>query len=242
MSAGGKLRVDGQPGYVLHAYPFRETSLIVEVFSRDYGRVGLVARGARRPRSALRGVLMAFQPLELGWFGQGEVRTLSKAEWVGGQPLLQGEALLLGYYVNELLLRLLPRDDPHPALFEAYAQAIGALAWGEPEQASLRRFEKSLLKELGYGIPLETEIHSGQRLDPDKRYIYLIERGPAEAAGETGDAPVFSGRALLAIAADDYAEPQTRTQARQLMRMLINHYLGGQGLSSRRVFMELQEL
>lgn len=242
MSAADKVRVDGQPGYVLHAYPFRETSLIVEVFSRDYGRVGLVARGARRPRSALRGVLMAFQPLELGWFGQGEVRTLAKGEWVGGQPLLRGGALLLGYYLNELLLKLLPREDPHPALFDAYREAIAALAWGEPGQASLRRFEKSLLKELGYAMPLEAEVNTGQRLDPDKRYIYLIERGPAEAVGAAGDAPVFTGRALRAIAADDYSEAETRQQARQLMRMLINHYLGGQPLSSRRVFMELQEL
>lgn len=104
-------KVDAQPAYVLHSYPFRETSLIVEAFSRDYGRVALLARGARRPRSAIRGLLMAFQPLELGWAGKGEVQTLMKAEWQGGQPLLTGKALFCAYYLNELLMHLLPRED-----------------------------------------------------------------------------------------------------------------------------------
>lgn len=114
-------KVDGQPAFVLHAYPFRETSLIVEVFSRDFGRVALLARGARRPRSALRGLLLGFQPLELGWAGKGEVQTLMKAEWQGGQPLLAGKALFCGYYLNELLLNLLPREDAHERLFSVYA-------------------------------------------------------------------------------------------------------------------------
>lgn len=242
MSGSGKGRVDGQAAYVLHTHPFRETSLIVEAFSRDYGRIALVARGARRPRSAMRGLLMAFQPLELGWFGQGEMRTLAKVEWLGGQPLLQAQALLLGYYMNELLLKLLPREDAHPALFQAYAEAVHALAVGEPGQASLRRFEKTLLKELGYGLTLDREADSGRPVDPQKRYAYVLERGPVLLGGEAGEAESFSGRALLAIAQDDFSETETLAQCKQLMRMLIHHYLGGQRLSSRRVFMELQEL
>ena len=242
MSGAGKGRVDGQTAYVLHTHPFRETSLIVESFSRDYGRIALVARGARRPRSAMRGLLMAFQPLELGWFGQGEMRTLAKVEWIGGQPLLQAQALLLGYYMNELLLKLLPREDAHPALFLAYAEAVHALAFGEPSQALLRRFEKTLLKELGYGLTLDCEAESGRPLDPQKRYAYVLERGPVLLGADAGKAESFSGRTLLAIARDDYSEAETLAQCKQLMRMLIHHYLGGQRLSSRRVFMELQEL
>ena len=237
----GKSRVDGQAAYVLHTYPFRETSLIVKAFSRGHGRLALVARGARRPRSAVRGLLMAFQPLELGWFGQGEMRTLAKVEWIGGQPLLQADALLLGYYMNELLLKLLPREDAHPALFDAYAEAVRALAFGEPSQASLRRFEVMLLKELGYGLTLDREADSGRPLDPAKHYAWVIERGPVEAA-EGGNAPIFLGQALLAMARDDFSATETLAQAKQLMRMLIHHYLGGQPLSSRRVFKELQEL
>jgi DNA repair protein RecO (recombination protein O) len=242
MSSTGKGRVDGQPAYVLHTHPFKETSLIVEAFTRDHGRVALVARGARRPRSAMRGLLMAFQPLEMGWFGQGEMRTLAKVEWLGGQPLLQAQALLLGYYMNELLLKLLPREDAHPALFQAYAEAVHALALGEPSQASLRRFEKTLLKELGYGLTLDREADSGRPVDPRKRYAYVLERGPVLLDAEASEADAFFGRALLSIAQDDYSDAETLAQCKQLMRMLIQHYLGGQRLSSRRVFMELQEL
>ena len=242
MSGTGKGRVDGQVAYVLHTHPFRETSLIVEAFTRDHGRIALVARGARRPRSAMRGLLMAFQPVELGWFGQGEMRTLAKVEWVGGQPLLQAQALLLGYYLKELLLKLLPREDAHPALFQAYAEAVHALAIGEPSQVSLRRFEKTLLKELGYGPTLDREANHGRPVEPQKHYAYVLERGPVLLGAEAGEAESFSGRALLAIAQDDFSEAETLAQCKQLMRMLIHHYLGGQRLSSRRVFMELQDL
>jgi DNA repair protein RecO (recombination protein O) len=242
MSASAKGRVDGEAAYVLHTHPFRETSLIVEGFTRNHGRMALVARGARRPRSAMRGLLMAFQPLELGWFGQGEMRTLAKVEWVGGQPLLQAQALLLGYYMNELLLKLMPREDAHPALFQAYAEAVRALAVGEASQASLRRFEKTLLKELGYGLTLDCEADSGRPVDPKKRYAYVVERGPVSMDVEAGCTESFSGRALLAMAKEDFSEAETLAQCKQLMRTLIGHYLGGQRLSSRRVFMELQEL
>ena len=234
--------MDGQPAFVLHTHPFRETSLIVEAFTRDHGRIALVARGARRPRSAMRGLLLAFQPIELGWFGQGEMRTLAKVEWIGGQPLLQARALLLGYYMNELLLKLLPREDAHPTLFLAYAEAVYALAIGEPSQASLRRFEKTLLKELGYGLTLDREAESGRQVDPQKHYAYVVERGPILVSGDEREAESFSGRALLAIAQDDFSDAETLAQCKQLMRTLIQHYLGGQRLSSRRVFMELQEL
>jgi DNA repair protein RecO (recombination protein O) len=140
-------KVDSQPAFVLHSTPFRETSLIVEVFSRDFGRMALLARGARRPRAAIRGLLMAFQPLEIGWAGKGEVLTLMKAEWQGGQPLLSGEALFCAYYLNELLMHLMPREDAHPALFACYADMLQRLAKapdGKVREPDLRRFEKAV--------------------------------------------------------------------------------------------------
>ena len=115
---------NNEPAFVLHTYPYRETSLIVEALSRHAGRIALVARGAKRPRSAIRGQLLSFQPLELSWSGKNEPRTMHKAEWRGGQPMLQGLALLCGFYMNELLLKLLPRDDPHETLFDIYAQSL----------------------------------------------------------------------------------------------------------------------
>ncbi|MDD5176966.1 MAG: DNA repair protein RecO [Sterolibacterium sp.] len=243
----GRQRIDGQEAYILHAYAYSETSLILDIFSRDHGRLPLLARGARRPRTALRGVLQAFHPLELGWFGAGEVRTLAKAEWLGGMPLLGGTALMLGYYLNELLLKLVPREDAHVSLFEAYAATLQALGeTGSVVPAGhLRQFEKTLLRELGYGLALERETLTGEALLPDRKYHYLIERGPVMTSFSDGDqyrSPAILGKTLLDLARDDYTDPRTLAESKLLMRMLLNHYLAGQALQSRRVFMELQEL
>lgn len=233
-------RVDGAAAFLLHAYPFSESSLILEVFARDHGRLALLARGARRPRSALRGVLLNFQPLEFGWFGGGEVKTLAKAEWLGGMPFLQGEGLLLGYYLNELLLKLLPREDAHAALFDAYAAALAALARGATETAELRRFEKTLLKELGYGLLLEHDA-TGAAIKAGRRYRYQAERG-AVPEGDTEAGLAVTGKTLLDLAADDYADPKSLAEGKQLMRHLLAHHLSGQVLQTRRVFIELQDV
>jgi DNA repair protein RecO (recombination protein O) len=232
-------RVDDAAAFLLHSYPYSETSLILEVFAREYGRLALLARGARRPRSALRGVLLAFQPLELGWFGGGEVKTLAKAEWLGGMAFLNGPSLLLGYYLNELLLKLLPREDAHAALFDAYAEALAALARGATEAAELRRFEKTLLRELGYGLVLDRDA-DGAAVEAGRRYRYQVERGAVSA--DANDAGlVLMGKTLLDLATDDYADPRSLAEAKQLMRHLLAHYLSGQPLQTRRVFMELQD-
>ena len=238
MSAA-RQRIDGAAAFLLHAYPFSETSLIVEVFTRDHGRMALLARGARRPRSALRGVLMAFQPLELGWFGGGEVKTLAKAEWIGGLPFLNGAALLLGYYLNELLLKLLPREDAHAQLFETYAAALIALSRGATETVELRRFEKSLLAELGYGMTLSHDA-AGRPLDACGQYRYQVERG-AVSAEDAGGGLLLTGKTLLDMGNDDYEDARTLAESKQLMRHLLAHYLNGQPLQTRRVFIDLQE-
>ena len=144
-------RVASQPAFVLHSYPYKETSLIVEVFSRDYGRVPLIAKGAH---SQLRGVLQTFQPLQLGWTGKSEVRTLTTAEWIGGLLPLERSALLCGFYLNELMVKLLARDDPHPALFDHYVSALNQLAHDEPAAIVLRQFELALLRETGVAASL----------------------------------------------------------------------------------------
>lgn len=233
-------KVDGQPAFVLHAYPFRETSLIVEVFSRDYGRVALLARGARRPRSVLRGLLLGFQPLELAWAGKGEVQTLMKAEWQGGQPLLAGKALFCGYYLNELLMHLLPREDAHERLFSIYAATLRRFADGMHE-SDLRRFERALLQELGYGLSLDTDA-MGMPLDPMGHYAYEIERGLVRLPRPGNSALAVSGKTLIDLAAEDFADTRSLAEAKQLMRALIAHYTGGKSLETRKIFMELQEL
>lgn len=237
-------RHDAEPAFVLHAYPFRETSLIVEAFSRNFGRLGLVAKGARRPKSSLRGLLLAFQPLLLSWSGKSELRILTRAEWQGGQPALPGLALICGFYLNELLLKLLPRDDPHERLFDYYQQALLALA-REPEPAAvLRRFELRLLTELGYGLLLEREADSGAPVRPGQAYAYLPERGPVPFA-DTGAAETtveLRGKTLLDMARDDYSDPLTQAESKALMRLVINHHLGGGSLHTRQLLRDLKQL
>lgn len=237
---GEKRRVDGQPGFVLHTYPFRETSLIVDVFSRDFGRVALLARGARRPRSALRGLLLGFQPLELGWAGSGEVLTLMKAEWVGGLPLLTDRALFVGYYLNELLINLLPREDAHQNLYDAYVQMLHALSSGVRE-SDLRCFEKVLLQELGYGLSL-THDHHGDPIAMDRNYRYEIETGAQLIAEDEADGFSVRGKTLLDIEQGDFSDPISASQAKQLMRNLMHHYLDGKTLETRKILRELQDL
>ena len=142
-------RVHDEPAFVLHQYDWSEASLILEVFSRHHGRIALVAKGVKRPSSQFRPVLLPLQPLRLGWGGDAEVRTLKSAHWQGGHVMPSGDALLSGYYLNELLLKLLARDDPHPLLFDHYACAVRCLADpGEPQASALRAFELLLLREV----------------------------------------------------------------------------------------------
>ena len=246
-----KKRAELEPGFVLHAYPYKETSLIVEVFARRFGRVGLLARGARRPRSTMRGVLLAFHPLRLTWSVSAELGTLMTVEWSGGQKSLAGTGLMCGFYINELLLRLLPRDDPHEALFDAYGSALSRLAESAAapartneaaaQAAILRGFERRMLAELGYAPVLDRDAANGAAIEPGKRYAYEAERGPVETRRPDGDS-VISGRTLIDMAADDYDDARTREEARRLMRALIAERLGGQALHTRAVLSELQDL
>ncbi|MCE5182480.1 MAG: DNA repair protein RecO [Betaproteobacteria bacterium] len=241
MASPDKVRHEAQAAFVLHSYPYRETSLIVEVFSQHHGRVPLMARGARRPKSAVRGLLLSFQPLSMSWFGKGELRTLHSAEWQGGQPLLQGMALICGFYLNELLLKLLHRDDPHENLFLYYQETLQELARRTDYAAVLRRFELNLLKELGYALTLDHDAESGEPVEPDGRYRFVIERGPVRQKNRQNGVEL-RGKTLLDMVADDYSDPVTLQQSKALMRTLINHYLGDGTLHTRQILKDLQEL
>ena len=239
-------RIEQEPAFVLHCYPYKESSLIVEAFTRHRGRVGLLARGARRPRSAVRGLLLAFHPLRLSWSAGAELGTLGGVEWSGGQPALAGLVLMCGFYVNELVLRLLPREDAHEALFDAYGETLGRLADGEDPAALLRGFELSLLRELGYAPPLEHLAGSGAQVEPGKRYVYAPERGPLELTGQVGeglpDELTVSGQTLLDMSRADFARPETREDSRRLMRHLIGARLAGQTLHTSAILRELRDL
>src|SRR5690606_39087915 len=236
-------RQDNQPVFVLHTYPFKETSLVVELFSRDFGRVAAVAKGARRPRSAMRGMLQSFQPLAAAWSGKNELRTLHSLEWGEGLLLLQGQALMCGFYMNELLLRLLPREDGHESLFDYYAQTLRLLSQSRNNAIILRRFELKMLQEMGYAVPLLLDEH-GTEVDAGQLYYYIPERGACRVQhNETGQNGVqLSGKSLLDMSQDDYSTLQTQQQSKQLMRLLLGHYLGEKPLHTRQLLIDLQEL
>jgi DNA repair protein RecO (recombination protein O) len=237
-------RVEAEAAYVLHAYPYKETSLLVEAFTPRHGRVALVAKGAKRPRSELRGLLQAFQPLTLAWSGRGEVKSLAAAEWRGGLPLLGGPALLCGFYLNELLLKLLPRDDPHEALFAGYEAALAGLARGDEQQALLRAFELRLLAELGYGLQLTHEAQSGEPIAAEASYAYQVERGPVRRAPDDGGGPgtTVRGTTLLALASGRFGDARSVAEAKRLMREVLDHHLEQRSLFSRRLVRDLQAL
>jgi DNA repair protein RecO (recombination protein O) len=236
-------RHDDEPAFVLHTYPYRETSIIIEALTATRGRVALVARGARRPRSDLRGVLQSFQPLTLSWTGTGELKTLARADWRGGLPLVTGSALLCGFYLNELLLKLVPREDAHPRLFDDYEAALRELAAGTEQAPVLRRFELRLLAELGYAMPLTHEADTGRPIDPAARYYYAFERGPRMNAAEPGPRyPEVRGATLLALAQHDFSAPEAAAEAKRLMREVLDYYLERRAIASRRVVRDLQAL
>jgi DNA repair protein RecO (recombination protein O) len=232
-----------QHAFVLHSYPFKETSLVVELLTRGFGRVAVVAKGARRPKSALRGVLMAFQPLLVSWSGKGELHTLLRAEWDGRYRSLKGLPLICGFYLNELILKLTARHDPHERLFDTYAQTLGALLVSSDPATILRTFEKNLLRELGYAVMLDRDVASGQPIAAEQRYTYVVERGPVGAGDDARAMGVeLLGQTLLDMQADVYSSALTQQQSKVLMRTLINHYLGDQVLHTRQLLRDLQEL
>ena len=236
-------RRDAEPAYVLHTYPYRETSLIVETLTEHHGRVAMVARGAKRPRSELRGVLQGFQPLLLSWYGQQELKTLLRAEWRGGLPLVGGRALLCGFYLNELLLKLLPREDAHAQLYASYERALGELASGAAQAPVLRSFELDLMAALGYALALTHEADSGAPVDATSRYHYVFDRGPQRAPPPPGmKLPIVRGATLIALATRRFDDAAGAAEAKRLMRDVIDYYLERRGVQSRRVVQDLQAL
>jgi DNA repair protein RecO (recombination protein O) len=241
MSSAKSIRHKEQPGYVLHSYPYQETSLIVELFTREFGRVSVVAKGAKRPHSALRSVLMPFHALTLDWSGKSELKTLRTAEWRGAFRLLKGRALICGFYLNELLLKLLQRDDPHDTLFDAYEQTLQALLEQGDHAIILRCFEKRMLCELGYALILDRDAQTHRPLEAHRNYQYIIDRGPVPADTQQNGIELL-GQTLIDMNHDHYISAVTQQQSKSLMRTLIGHYLGNQILHSRQLLIDLQDM
>ena len=245
-------RIADEPAYVLHRYDWSESSLIVEVFTRHHGRIALVAKGAKRPSSSFRPILLPMQPLHLAFGGDAEIRTLKSAEWQGGHVMPAGDALLSGYYLNELLLTLLARDDPHPVLFDVYARVVEVIAsqHGEVLQAALRSYELLLLREVGLLPQLDVQTMTLGALQPEARYTLVAEGGLRLAHGD--DRASLSGaqwadlQATVALDAPFTATlracAEMSAELKPQLRALLHYHCGVKVLKTRQMMIDLQSL
>ncbi len=243
-------RISDEPAYVLHRYDWSESSLILEVFTRTHGRVALVARGAKKPSSSFRPILLPLQPLHVSFGGDAEIRTLKSAEWQGGHVMPTGDALLSGYYLNELLMRLLARDDAHPALFDAYAATVQLIASQSNDtlQVALRAFELRLLRDIGLLPSLDAQTGTLSELDPDAPYVLLAEAGLREAHDD--DRAWLKGAQWLALQqALDGDAPFADTmhacvnhlpELKSQLRNLLHYHCDVKILKTRQMMRELQ--
>jgi DNA repair protein RecO (recombination protein O) len=237
------MRVASHPCYILHQRPYRETSLLLEVLSSEHGRVGLVARGVKRPKSQYQGLLQPFQRLMLAWSGRGELGALVSAEREGPVPVMTGGRLIAAFYLNELILRMLHRHEPHPDIFAAYERALRELALSGDVQTEvpLRIFEKRLLQAVGYGLVLERDVLSGQPLYGDQDYYYSADRGPSLEPLTASETVQVSGATLQALAREDLSGEEQLRDAKRLLRFVLQRHLGGRPLASRTLYRALMD-
>ncbi len=237
-------RVACQPAYVLHRRSYRETSFLVELFTPDYGRLTVSAKGVRQAKSTSQGLLQPFTPLLVSWAGKGELQTLVQTDANGEVRHLRGDALFAGFYLNELMMALLEKWDAHPKLYHAYEQTLIALQGGQLDQQVLRAFEKILLEELGYGLMLKDGTFQNEAFDDDKYYRFVPEQGfviSELGVDAKGKDQLFSGRSLLAMANEDWQSEDSMRDAKRLTRTILAPLLGNRPIHSRKLFMQLEE-
>jgi DNA repair protein RecO (recombination protein O) len=232
------VRVDGEVGFVLHTTPYRETSLLVDLLTVHHGRIRCVAKGYRKPnKKGISRALFPYTEHQFSWQGRGDLKTLTQADAMYAPVFLESDRLFTGLYVNELFYRLLHEHDPHEYLFQQYKKFLGQLSAGLSEEKQLRDLEMCLLEELGYGLVLDIEAVDGTPLMSDKLYNYIPERGLVECLQQNKIAPgVYQGSDIMAFAAREFDQISVARMAKQLLRSVIDFYLGGQKLHSRELY------
>ncbi|HEY0943024.1 MAG TPA: DNA repair protein RecO [Steroidobacter sp.] len=232
-----------QPSYVLHHRPYRDTSRILELFTRDHGRVSVFARGARggsKSNSSLLSILQPFNRLLVSWSGRGEAGQLTGAEFDGAMMPLPPDRLVHGFYLNELLLKLFARHDSHPDVFALYSQTLDQLKREDPIRP-LRLFEKRLLDAIGYGLALERDARDHEPIDPDASYHYRMEQGPVRIEGVAEGTVVYSGATLLSLGREELSDAAVCADARRLLRAALDRCLEGRELRTRQVMLALRK-
>lgn len=230
------MRIALQPAFVLHSRAYRETSVILDLFTKEYGRIAAVAKGVRQIRSTLRPVLQPFMPLLISWQGKGELMTLTTAELNGAPNRLMGECLLSGLYLNELMMRVLPKHDPHLDLYAIYCHTLQTLQGEKLQLKTLRLFEKKLLEELGYGLQLQSDITNMEAFVADGYYRFLPEHGFERCLEPSNQPTIFLGKSLLSLAAEELDDEISLRDAKRLMRLALSPMLGQQKINSRQLY------
>jgi len=231
-----KVKIHLQPAYILHSRPYRNTSRILEAYTQDQGRVGLIAKGIRRGKRQGNGLIQPFSPILISWVGRSELMTATNIEANGLAHTLKGNALLCGFYLNELLIRLLHHHDPHPALFHYYHETLTALAQDKHHEKTLRHFEKALLKELGYGFHLNQDTHSNAPIQENNYYLFDPQSGLRHIKEDLNQDNTFLGKHLLSIAQDDFNDKDVLGSAKRLFRIALMPLLGNKPLKTRELF------
>jgi DNA repair protein RecO (recombination protein O) len=234
------MRVNHQPAYLLHARPWSETSLLVDVFTREHGRFRLLAKGARRQKTGQRALLQPFQSLIISWTGKRSLGTLTGVEMRRNSPRLRALHLASGYYMSELLFKFLHAHDAHESLFEAYDEAIEGLCGARNPESVLRIFECSLLSEVGYGLQLEHDAGNLQPINAAARYYYFPEKGPIEVRASDSQAGLtVSGKTLQALSKKCFDSEQVQKESKQLLRMLLTRQIKGRAFNTRKVYAQM---
>ena len=233
--------IEHEPSYMMHQMAYSETSQIVRIFSQNYGRVDLIAKGSKRPKSKFRSYLQPFLPLQLSWSGKSQLKTLRQAE-IHGQYLarIQGKYLFSAYYLNELILSFLRMEDPYPNLFALYTSTLNDFSESKPIEPSLRQFEILMLSEIGYAINFTTEAHSQNPIKTDSEYVFLVEKGFVSKQDQNPDSFRIKGQAIKAINEGNFSDQETSIAAKKILRLSIHYHLDGKELKSKKVFKAIE--
>jgi len=233
--------IENEPSFLLHQMPYSETSQIVRIFSQNFGRVDLIAKGSKRPKSKFRSYLQPFLPLQLSWSGKSQLKTLRHAE-IYGQYLarIQGKYLLSAYYLNELILSFFRMEDPYPNLFAVYTTTLHDFSESKPIEPSLREFEILMLSEIGYAINFSTEANSQKPIETDMEYVFFVDQGFVSKGVHNSDSLLIKGHTIQAINDGDFSDQETLICAKKILRLSIQHHLDGKELKSKKVFRAIE--
>lgn len=234
-----RVKISQQPAYLLHRRPYSETSLLLDIFTQEYGRLTLIAKGCRKKKNQAQGLFLSFKPLLLSWTGKGELPILTSIEHSEYVKTPSSMGINCGYYINELIMKLLHRHDPHEQLFNRYHQSFLDLSQGQDANLVLRVFEKYLLQEIGFSLVLDHDVETGEVINEKSEYKYYPQSGPVLSANVNDE--TISGETLIALQKERFTTDKVKRQARFLTRYLIDIQLNGKEIRSRRIMREIQQ-